>query len=148
MPQFPKPFPSWGSVCSPRRFHCVTLSRKTSRYCWLEPCGWERLTLGTPNQCPPLVWLVWHLQPVWDANSPSAPVCSTIFFTFSANNFLLLWVAAAVEKLAVSPHPPIATMIAVPSANLERTEETVSNKGHDGGSTWLNMETGMKARAT
>lgn len=48
----------------------------------------------------------------------------------------------------MSPQPPIATMIAVPSVNLERTSETVVKRGKDDGEAWLNVEDCMNARAT
>lgn len=79
---------------------------------------------------------------------PSAPVASTIFFTFLANNFMFPSVLAASENPAVSPQPPIATIIAVPGANFDRTSLTVVKKGQDVGISWLNFEDCIKAIAT
>lgn len=64
---------------------------------------------------------------------PSAPVASTIDFTFLANNFLFPSVLAASEKPAVSPQPPIATIIEVPGANFDRTFWTVVKRGQEVG---------------
>ena len=79
---------------------------------------------------------------------PSAPVSSTITFTFFAKSFRLSSEAAACEKPSVSPQPPIATMIAVPFVNLERTSDIFVKKGKDDGEAWLNVEDCMNASAT
>ena len=79
---------------------------------------------------------------------PSAPVLSAMALTFLAKSLLLLCDEAATEKLPVSPHSPIATMMAVPSANFDRTEDTVVKRGQEDGSTSLNSEAGINARAT
>jgi hypothetical protein len=50
--------------------------------------------------------------------------------------------------LSVSPQLPIATIIEVPSMNLDRTEETVANKGQDEGLSSLKTEAGMNASHT
>ena len=52
------------------------------------------------------------------------------------------------EKPAVSPHPPIAIMMAVPLANFERTSAIVVNNGHDVGCAVLKVAEFMNARAT
>ncbi len=70
-------------------------------------------------------------------------------FTFRANSFRLLSVAAAWEKPAVSPQPPIAIMTAVPGGNFDRTVSTVVKRGQeDGTSGELKISERMKASAT
>jgi hypothetical protein len=78
---------------------------------------------------------------------PSAPVASTMAFTFFANSLLVLTVVEALEK-PVSPQPPIAIMIFVPSANLERTSFTVVKRGHSETSFWLKIDDCINAIAT
>lgn len=78
---------------------------------------------------------------------PSAPVSSTIALTFFAKSFRLSSFSAACEK-PVSPQPPIATMIDVPTVNFDRTSSTVVKNGHEVELAWLKVEDCMKAIAT
>ena len=68
--------------------------------------------------------------------------------TLLAKRSRLSCVAAAFEKLSVSPQPPIATMIVVLSANLGRTEATVVKRGQWVGLFSLKTDAGMNARVT
>ncbi len=79
---------------------------------------------------------------------PSAPVASTIAFTFFAKCLLVLTVVEALAKPSVSPQPPIAIMIFVPSGNLERTSSTVVKSGQSEGDFLLKSDDCMKAIAT
>jgi hypothetical protein len=79
---------------------------------------------------------------------PSAPVSSTIVLMFFANNFLLFSVAAAIGNALVSPQPPMATIIEVPGANLDRVVLTEVWIGHSVFVAWLNKDASMKASAT
>lgn len=82
-------------------------------------------------------------------NAPSALVSSTITLTFLAKSFRLSSDLAASENPFVSPHPPIATITAVPLANFGRTSSTVVKSGQtDGGAALLKIAERMNASAT
>jgi hypothetical protein len=78
--------------------------------------------------------------------SPSAPVYSTIAFTFCANSFRLLSVESACQKPEVSPHPPVAIISSF--ANFGRTCSTVVKRGHSNTLGSLKVEEHMKAKTT
>jgi hypothetical protein len=65
-----------------------------------------------------------------------------------ANSWRLSGVFAAVEKPSVSPHPPIATWITVPSENLGLTSSIVVKSGHSVWFRLLKISERIKARAT
>ena len=103
-------------------------------------------TRDIPNQCRHLL-MVRDLSGRKWCKIPSAPVASTMAFTFVAKSLLVFTVADALVK-PVSPQPPIATIILVPSANLERTSSTVVKRGHLEAPFSLKMEDGKNAIAT
>lgn len=112
MRRFPTPFLGWGSVCSPRR------------------CQRD-----TPNRCRHLGkkggFRQHHRysQFITGGDSPSAPVASTILATLRAKALRELSSRAATEK-PVSPQPPMATKMLVPSTKASRAEETLVKRGH------------------
>lgn len=62
-------------------------------------------------------------------DSPSAPVAFTILATLRAKALRELSSRAATEK-PVSPQPPMATKMLVPSTKASRAEETLLKRGH------------------
>lgn len=135
----PKSFQSLGAVCSLHRCPWLLVSENLESFELANP-GYSQ-SMSTPTT----VRNCYFLE---RSCSPSAPVASIIFLTFSANNLRLFLVLAASEKPSVLPHPPIATCTCAPSAKFERTSSTDVNNGH---SVWfgtLKTSDRMKARST
>lgn len=154
--KFPRLLRCLGFVCSPLRFHCYYGQLLVSAPVYIT-CKKFLPTRDIPNLYQHLNGQSISNRPrnrrkqseLFFSTLPSAPVRSTIAFTFRANSFRPLSVFAASENPWVSPHPPIATMMAVPFANRGRTASTVVKRGHsDTTSGELNIEERMKARAT